>query len=51
LLKFYKYLGFEFLVNLQNQNPRYRFLRKFWEQYLCYLVRGKVMTFRLKVVK
>jgi SAM-dependent methyltransferase len=51
LLKLYKLLGFEFLVNLQNYNPRFRFIRKFWEQYLCYLVRGKVMTFRFKVIK
>jgi len=51
LLKLYKWFGFEFLINLQNQNLRYRFLRKFWEQYLCYMIRGKVMTFRLKAIK
>ena len=51
LLKLYRYLGFEFLVNLQNRSPRFRFLRKFWEQYLCTLIRGKVMSFRLRVLK
>ena len=51
LLKLYKWFGLEFLINLQNRDLRYRFLRKFWEQYLCYFVRGKVMTFRLKVIK
>jgi len=51
LLKLYKYLGFEFLINLQNRNKRYRFLRKFWEHYLCYLIRGKMMVFRLRVLK
>ncbi len=51
LLKLYKFLGFEFLVNLQNRNRRYRVFRKFWEQYLCYIVRGKVMTFRLRAIK
>lgn len=51
LLKLYKWVGLEFLINLQNQNLKYRFLRKFWEQYLCYLVRGKVMTFQLKAIK
>jgi SAM-dependent methyltransferase len=51
LLRLYKWLGIEFLINLQNRSPRCRFLRKFWEQYLCYIVRGKVMTFRLKSVK
>jgi predicted SAM-dependent methyltransferase len=51
LLKLYKWLGIEFLINLENLNPNYRFLRKFWEQYLCYLFRGKVMTFRLRSIK
>ena len=51
LLKLYRYLGFEFLINLQNRSPRYRFLRKFWEQYLCTLIRAKVMSFRLRVLK
>ena len=51
LLKLYRLLGFEYLVNLENRSRRFRILRKFWEQYLCFLVRGKVMAFRLKVVK
>jgi ubiquinone/menaquinone biosynthesis C-methylase UbiE len=51
LLRLYKWLGFEFLVNLENRHQRYRFLRKFWEQYLCFAVRGKVMTFKLKAIK
>jgi SAM-dependent methyltransferase len=51
VLKFYKFLGFEFLINLQNRHPRYRIFRKFWEQYLCYLIRGKVMTFHLEAIK
>jgi SAM-dependent methyltransferase len=51
LLKFYKWLGVEFLINLENRSRNYRFLRKFWEQYLCYLLRGKVMTFRLRSIK
>ena len=51
LLKLFRWLGVEFLVNLQNSNSRFRFLRNFWEHYLCYMVRGKVMTFRLKVMK
>ena len=51
LLKLYKLLGFEFLVNLQNFSSHYRFFRKFWEQYLCTVVRGKVMTFKLRAIK
>ena len=35
LLAFWRWLGFEFLVNTF---PRYR---RFWEHYLCYVVRGK----------
>ena len=38
-------MGFEFLVN---HFPRFR---KFWEQYLCFTVRGKVMEFELEVIK
>ncbi len=49
LLKLYAGLGMEWLVNLQN--PRYRFFRKFWEQYLCFVVRGKVMEFELVAIK
>ncbi len=39
LLSLWKWLGFEFLVN---HFARYR---RFWEHYLCYIVRGKVMEF------
>ncbi|MDQ3667674.1 MAG: class I SAM-dependent methyltransferase [Acidobacteriota bacterium] len=51
LLKLYRWLGLEFLVNLQNRSSHFRFFRNFWEHYLCYIIRGKVMTFRLKVIK
>ena len=45
LLAFWRWLGFEFLVN---HFPRYR---RFWEHYLCYVVRGKVMEFEFEVLK
>lgn len=45
LLALWKWLGFELLVNAF---PRYR---RFWEHYLCYVVRGKVIEWRLKAVK
>ena len=45
LLAFWRYLGFEFLVN------RFRRFRRFWEFYLCYLVRGKVIEWQLEAVK
>ena len=44
LLAFWRWLGFEFLVN---NFPRDR---KFWEHYLCYVVRGKVMEFEFEPV-
>jgi len=39
LLAFWRWLGFQFLVNTF---PRFR---KFWEHYLCFVVRGKSMEF------
>ena len=44
LLSFWRWLGFEFLVN---RFPRFR---RFWEHYLCYLVRGKVMEFEFEAM-
>ncbi len=45
LLALWRWLGFEFLVN---RFPRYR---RFWEYYLCYIVRGKVMDFEFEAIK
>jgi SAM-dependent methyltransferase len=42
LLSFWRWLGFEFLVNAF---PRFR---RFWEHYLCYVVRGKSMEFEFE---
>ncbi|MCS7025749.1 MAG: methyltransferase domain-containing protein [Bryobacteraceae bacterium] len=42
LLALWRYLGFELLVNAF---PRFR---RFWEYYLCYVVRGKVIEFELE---
>lgn len=42
LLNLWRWLGFEFLVN------RFRGFRKFWEHYLCFVVRGKVMEFEFE---
>ena len=44
-------LGIEFLVNLDQRFPSMRFLRKFWEQYLSYILRGKELQFEFEVVK
>jgi SAM-dependent methyltransferase len=45
LLAFWRLLGMEWLVN------RSRRARLFWEHYLCYVVRGKVMEFEFEVLK
>jgi SAM-dependent methyltransferase len=45
LLALWRYLGFELLVNSSRR------FRRFWEFYLCYIVRGKVIEWRLEVVK
>ena len=45
LLALWRYTGFELLVN-----GSHRF-RRFWEHYLCYLIRGKVIEFEFEVSK
>jgi SAM-dependent methyltransferase len=45
LLALWRALGFEFLVNHSRR------FRLFWEHYLCFLVRGKVMEFELEALK
>jgi SAM-dependent methyltransferase len=42
LLALWRWLGFEVLVNAF---PRFR---RFWEHYLCFVVRGKVIEFELR---
>jgi hypothetical protein len=45
LLRLWRLLGFEWLVN------RSRGFRKFWEHYLCFVIRGKAMVFEFEVIK
>ncbi|MDQ6707941.1 MAG: methyltransferase domain-containing protein [Acidobacteriota bacterium] len=45
LLALWRWLGFEILVN---RFPRFR---KFWEHYLCFVIRGKVMQFEFEAIK
>ena len=47
----WKALGIELLVNLDQKWPSMRWTRKFWEQYLSYIFRGKELTFEFEVVK
>jgi SAM-dependent methyltransferase len=51
LASLWRALGIEFLVNLDQKNEKLRFLRKFWEQYLSYIFRGKELEFEFEVVK
>jgi SAM-dependent methyltransferase len=45
LLALWRYLGFEWAVNASAR------FRLFWEHYLCYLVRGKVIEWKLRALK
>lgn len=45
LLNLWRLLGFEFLVN---HVPGFR---RQWEHYLCYVIRGKAIEWRLKALK
>lgn len=51
MLRLWRLLGFELLVNACNRYPSLRFLRRFWEQYLCFVVRGKTIYFEFEVIK
>lgn len=51
MARLWKYSGIEFLVNADGRWRFARFLRRFWEQYLSFLMRGKHMTFVLECVK
>jgi len=45
LARLWKRMGIEFLVN------RFVWFRRFWEMYLCFVVRGKQMEFAFEVIK
>ncbi|MGI8996247.1 MAG: methyltransferase domain-containing protein, partial [Pyrinomonadaceae bacterium] len=51
MLKLWRLLGCELLVNSCNRYPSLRFFRRFWEQYLCFVIRGKTIYFEFEVVK
>lgn len=51
LLSLWRAFGIEFLVNLDQRADSLRFVRKFWEQYLSYIIRGKELTFEFEVIK
>ncbi|CAN5730849.1 hypothetical protein BH24ACI2_BH24ACI2_08080 [soil metagenome] len=51
LANLWRSLGIEFFVNLDKKSPFLRFTRKFWEQYLSYIFRGKELHFKFEVIK
>ena len=51
MLKLWRALGFELLVNSCNRFPSLRFFRRFWESYLCFMIRGKTIYFEFEVLK
>jgi SAM-dependent methyltransferase len=51
LANLWRFLGLEFLTNLDTRWPALRFTRKFWEFYLSYIFRGKELQFEFEVVK
>jgi SAM-dependent methyltransferase len=51
VLNLWKMFGVEWLINLDHRRPGLRFFRKFWEQYLNAIMRGKEIHFELEVVK
>lgn len=51
LANLWRVLGLEFVVNLDQHWPGLRFTRKFWEFYLCNVVRGKELCFEFIVDK
>lgn len=51
LLNLWRALGIEFAVNLDNRWPAMRWTRKFWEQYLSFIFRGKELQFEFEVLK
>lgn len=51
MLNLWKTLGIEWLINAVNVHPRYRIFRKFWEEYLAFLMRGREIQAILEAVK
>ncbi|MGH8457838.1 MAG: class I SAM-dependent methyltransferase [Nevskiales bacterium] len=51
LANLWRLLGIQFIVNLDQRWRGFRFTRKFWEHYLCTMLRGKDLYFEFEVVK
>lgn len=49
--KLWRRLGLQVLLNLENRHRAFRFIRKFWEEYLAFVIRAKEMRAILEVDK
>jgi SAM-dependent methyltransferase len=51
MLRLWRLLGIERLINAVNHNPRWRCFRKFWEEYLAFQLRAREIRAILEVIK
>lgn len=51
LANLWRALGIEWITNLDQRWPAFRFTRKFWEFYLSSVIRGKELHFEFEVMK
>jgi predicted SAM-dependent methyltransferase len=51
MLKFWRVLGVEWLINAINIHPRWRIFRRFWEEYLAFVMRGREIQAVLEIMK
>lgn len=51
LANLWRALGLEFVVNMDQRWPAFRFTRKFWEFYLSNTLRGKELQFEFEAAK
>lgn len=51
LANLWRAMGLEFIANLDQRWPSFRFTRKFWEFYLSSVLRGKELHFEFEIIK
>jgi len=51
MLNLWRLVGMEWLINAVNHHPRWRFFRKFWEEYLAFIFRAREIQATLESVK
>jgi predicted SAM-dependent methyltransferase len=51
MARLWRTLGLEWLINLDERYRSMRVVRKFWEQYLCFIFRAKHLTFWFEVLE